>query len=162
MRHQSPLSDHRGPASLQNPVANAPSRADATAPDTSCKHYNDPSPRCRKTSHPTAREPRGPRVTCGPQIPSPSSSPPPITTPVCYPDASWSHRDGPPLARGRSGGLPLRARRTPPSWLAPMGRSAPPDPGRPTPPPSPALRDASVTRKLLLLPHTVVVPWRVS
>src|SRR5712691_3981 len=98
-----------GRASLRNPAANAPSTTDATAPGTSCSHSTDPSPGCRKTSLPTARGLPAHRVTAAPKTPSQGSSPPPITTRACRPDAHWSHRGGPPLARARRCGLPPRA-----------------------------------------------------
>src|SRR5215467_7292778 len=120
-RHRSPRSAHHGRASLRNRVTHAPSTPAATVPDTSCTHCNDLSPGCRKIAHPTAHAPLGHHGTSAPQTLSPNSSPPPITTLVCPLDASWSHRDGPPLARAHTCGLPPRARRPPRSWPAPMG-----------------------------------------
>src|SRR5215471_5219636 len=120
-RHRSPRSAHHGRAWLRNPAANAPSTPAATGPDTSCTHCNDLLPGCRRMSPPTAREPPGPHETSAPETPSPDSSPPPTARRAWHLGASWSHRGGLRLARGRKRGLPPRARRPPRSWPAPTG-----------------------------------------
>jgi hypothetical protein len=135
-RPRAPLRAPHGRAALHNPAAPAPSPAAATAPETSWRPSHAPSPRCRQTVRPTARGPRGPRRTAAPQTPSPHASRPPITPPAGHPDARGAQRGGPPLARGRRGERPLRARRPPRSWPAPRGRASPHASGRHTPRPS--------------------------
>src|SRR4030095_4176608 len=124
-RRQSPRSPRHDLVSLQNPAAHAPSTADATSPGTSCRHCSGRGPACRPTPPPTAHEPPAHRETGAPQTRSQGSSPPPITTPVCRPAASWSRRGGPPLALQRKRGLPLRVALTPVSWPAPTGWPSP-------------------------------------
>src|SRR5712691_11108497 len=119
--HQSPLRPPHGLASLQSLEANATSTPDATVPGTSCRHCSDPSPGCRRISHPTAREPPGRHVTSAPETPSRGSSPPPTARLACHLGASWSHRGGPRLALGRRRGLPPQARLPPRSWPSPTG-----------------------------------------